>query len=226
MQWSFPLCSEGRGFSTAQMLNFPSFHSVLPALGLVNGYVKIQKKKSLFLQFICTAFPPLPSLVETQVGMSINSSPRPWRQLKSHMRLLPLRGVSWSLDTSLSAVIQSLLQSTCQGKRDKKILIFLPSCRPLYLFAYNDSLVFLPCPAISPPAVVLLPGLTIASLLSALLLSAFRTPLRIARLFRAVFSFSSFIHFPACVRATSVSPPSSLKRACILRLKALWGPKC
>lgn len=63
--------SEGRGLLETQMLDFSSFHFLylFPAWGVVNEY---GKKNTLFLQLICTAF-SLPSLVETQVGMSINS---------------------------------------------------------------------------------------------------------------------------------------------------------
>lgn len=63
--------------------------------------MKMKKKSYIFVVHLhCIS---LPSLVETQVGMSINSFPRLWRQLKSHMRLLMLR--SFMLDAWLSAAM-------------------------------------------------------------------------------------------------------------------------
>ena len=57
---------------------FPLFFISFPPSPLGELWMNKKKKKkqvkSLFLQFICTAF-SLPSLVETQVGMCINSFP-------------------------------------------------------------------------------------------------------------------------------------------------------
>lgn len=86
------------------------FHLFFPFLASWPGelWMKIKKKKKRICIFIvhlhCIS---LCSLLEIQVGTSINSFPRLWRQQKSHMCLLML--TCFISDASLSTAIHSLL---------------------------------------------------------------------------------------------------------------------
>lgn len=112
----------------------------------------------------------LPSLVETQVGLSINSFSHLWRQLKSHMCLLTLRLCFMLVrHITLSGYLVSAVKHLSVKNREENFIFFLlfPAFLPLShidIFIFMHVLLFY---HVFPHLVVFGLLLSVAHLLSA-----------------------------------------------------------